>query len=245
MAVVLQKMTRLEAAARLREMPVGIIPIGSTEQHGPHLPLGTDIYLAEELAYRISDATGAVVMPSLNFGYSWGWRDIPGTLWLPEKLLEEVLQALVRSVERYGVKVLVFLNGHEANGSAMKYAIRGIQDDVHVKVLGAFYPGLGEVYAKNMESPMWGGMFHADEFETSLMLASRRGGLVQMDKAVREYPEKPALYGTDDSSIGEISASGVYGDATLASAEKGEAMMCEFVARTSALIAAALRQVQP
>ena len=66
-----------------------------------------------------------------------------------------------------------------------------------------------------------------------------------MDKAVREYPEKPALYGTDDSSIGEISASGVYGDATLASAEKGEAMMCEFVARTSALIAAALRQVQP
>ena len=245
MAFILQEMTRPEAAVRLQEMPVGIVPIGSTEQHGPHLPLGTDIYLAEELAYRVSDATGAMVMPSLNFGYSWGWRDSPGTLWLPEKLLEEVLKSLVRSVERYGVKVLVFLNGHEANGAAMKYAIREIQDEVRVKVLGMFYPGLGEVYAKNMESSTWGGMFHADEFETSLMLASGKSGLVHMENAVREYPEKPPLYGTDNSSIGEISASGVYGDATLASAEKGEAMMRDFVSRTGALIAAALRQTQP
>ena len=68
MAILLQELTRPEAAARLAQMPVAILPVGSTEQHGPHLPLGTDIFLAEELAKRVSDATGAVVLPSLNFG---------------------------------------------------------------------------------------------------------------------------------------------------------------------------------
>lgn len=172
MAILLQELTRPEAAARLAQMPVAILPVGSTEQHGPHLPLGTDIFLAEELAKRVSDATGAVVLPSLNFGYSWGWRDIPGTVTFSEKLMEEILIETARSVERYGVKVLVFLNGHEANTSAMKYAIRRVQDEVSVKLLGMFYPGIKEVYARQMESPTWGGMFHADEFETSLLLAS-------------------------------------------------------------------------
>lgn len=185
MAILLQELTRPEAAARLAQMPVAILPVGSTEQHGPHLPLGTDIFLAEELARRVSDATGAVVLPSLNFGYSWGWRDIPGTVTFSEKLMEEILIETARSVERYGVKVLVFLNGHEANTSAMKYAIRRVQDEVSVKLLGMFYPGIKEVYARQMESPTWGGMFHADEFETSLLLASDKKDLVQMDKAVR------------------------------------------------------------
>ena len=214
MAILLQELTRPEAAARLAQMPVAILPVGSTEQHGPHLPLGT-----------VSDATGAVVLPSLNFGYSWGWRDIPGTVTFSEKLMEEILIETARSVERYGVKVLVFLNGHEANTSAMKYAIRRVQDEVSVKLLGMFYPGIKEVYARQMESPTWGGMFHADEFETSLLLASDKKDLVQMDKAVREYPPVPPLYGMDDSSIGVISTSGVYGDATLASAEDIEAML--------------------
>lgn len=244
MAILLQELTRPEAAARLAQMPVAILPVGSTEQHGPHLPLGTDIFLAEELAKRVSDATGAVVLPSLNFGYSWGWRDIPGTVTFSEKLMEEILIETARSVERYGVKVLVFLNGHEANTSAMKYATRRVQDEVSVKLLGMFYPGIKEVYARQMESPTWGGMFHADEFETSLLLASDKKDLVQMDKAVREYPPVPPLYGMDDSSIGVISTSGVYGDATLASAEKGEAMMEEFARRTAALIGVALAGAQ-
>ena len=107
-----------------------------------------------------------------------------------------------------------------------------------------FYPGIKEVYARQMESPTWGGMFHADEFETSLLLASDKKDLVQMDKAVREYPPVPPLYGMDDSSIGVISTSGVYGDATLASAEKGEAMMEEFARRTAALIGVALAGAQ-
>lgn len=241
MAYLLQNLNRPEAEKLLRETPVAIVPIGSTEQHGPHLPLGTDIFLAEELANRVSEKIGAVVFPSLNFGYSWVWRDIPGTVSLPEPLLQDVLKSIAYSVERYGVKLLVFLNGHEANNSALKYAIRAAQDELNVKLLGMFYPGMEAVYKRHMESATWGGMFHADEFETSLMLASAKKKLVAADKAVREYPEKPPLYGMDNSSLGDISSSGVYGDPTLASAEKGEAMFRSFTEKICEIISFALK----
>ena len=132
----------------------------------------------------------------------------------------------------------------EAPFALLDESVKELRQTISVKLLGMFYPGIKEVYARQMESPTWGGMFHADEFETSLLLASDKKDLVQMDKAVREYPPVPPLYGMDDSSIGVISTSGVYGDATLASAEKGEAMMEEFARRTAALIGVALAGAQ-
>ena len=230
-----QDMTRLQVAERIRQYPVAIVPIGSTEQHGPHLPLGTDVFLAEKLAELVSDETGALVFPSLNFGYSWGWRDIAGTVSLQREHFQIVLTDIVKSVERYGVQLLIFLNGHEANGSSMKYAIRDVSDDTSMKILGMFYPGLGEVYEKYMESPTWGGMFHACEFETSLMLSADESK-VNMQLACKEYPPRPDFYGMDDSSIGEISKSGVYGDPTLATKEKGDRMFAEFTRRIVEII---------
>ena len=106
------------------------------------------------------------------------------------------MKDVVRSVERYGVKILIFMNGHEANRSVIKYAIREIQDETDVKVLGMFYPGMEEIYDKYMETPTWGGMFHACEFETSLMLAVKPE-TVHMERAVQEYPVRPTTYGMD------------------------------------------------
>lgn len=230
-----QDMTRLQVTERIRQYPVAIVPVGSTEQHGPHLPLGTDVFLAEKLAGLVSDETGALVFPSLNFGYSWGWRDIPGTVSLQREHFQIVLTDIVKSMERYGIQLLIFLNGHEANGSSMKYAIREVSDDTSMKVLGMFYPGLSEIYEKFMESPTWGGMFHACEFETSLMLSADESK-VNMQLASKEYPERPDFYGMDDSSIGEISKSGVYGDPTLATKEKGDLMFAEFTRRIVEII---------
>lgn len=222
-----QEMTWQEVEQRIKEFPVAIVPVGSTEQHGYHLPLGTDIYLAEALADMVSERTGALVYPSINFSYSWSWRDRVGTVALRQQILRETLKDVVRSVERYGIKVLVFLNGHEANGATMKYAIREIQDETDVKVLGMFYPGMSEVYKEYMETPTWGGMFHACEFETSLMLAAKEE-LVHMERAKAEYPERPRLYGMDNTSIGDLSVSGTYGDPTCATKEKGEKMFKRF-----------------
>ena len=101
-------MTWREVQERLREFPVVIVPIGSTEQHGYHLPIGTDVYLAEALAEKTAEKTGALVYPSIHFGYSWSWRDRIGTVTIRQDILREILKDVVRSVERYGVKILIF-----------------------------------------------------------------------------------------------------------------------------------------
>ncbi len=239
----IKNMTRLQVAERIKAFPVAIVPIGSTEQHGPHLPLGTDVFLAEKLAGMVSDRTGAMVFPSLNFGYAWSWRDIPGTVSMPQEHLQIVLIDIVKSVERYGIKLLVFLNGHEANCSSVKYAVRTAQDETDVKLLGMFYPGLAKLYEQHIESPTWGGMFHACEFETSLMLAVDEN-LVDMSLACKEYPEPPVLYGIDNSSIGDISQSGVYGDATLATREKGEKLFSGFAENVADLVMTAYKNME-
>ena len=80
MANRVQEMTWQEVEERIRKFPVAIVPVGSTEQHGYHLPMGTDIYLAETLADMAAKKTGALVYPSINFSYSWSWRDRVGKI---------------------------------------------------------------------------------------------------------------------------------------------------------------------
>lgn len=240
---ILNEMTWPQAEEQIKKVPVAILPLGSTEQHGYHLPIGTDIFLARRLAEMVSDQTGALVLPDLNFGYSWVWRDRVGTVSLRQQILQEVLKDVVRSVERYGVKVLVILNGHEANSATIKYAVREIQDETEVKVLGMFYPGMQAVYDEFMESATWGGMFHACEFETSLMLAVRED-LVHMEQAVEEYPKRPLLYGMDNTSIGDLSQSGTYGNPTVADQRKGIEMLNRFVENISSIIRACLGKLE-
>ncbi|MFB6469241.1 creatininase family protein [Cytobacillus sp. Hz8] len=221
-------MTRDEAAQAVAEFPVAILPIGATEQHGHHLPLGVDIFLAEGIARKLAERTGAVLLPTLPFGYSWVWRDIPGTVSLQQHHVEAVIKDVAHSVVRYGVKMLVLVNGHDANNTSMKYATRELADELDMPVIYLFYPNMEEIMAEFCESETWHGMIHACEFETSLMLALKPE-LVNVSKATREYPERPKLYGKSSISLGDLSKSGVYGDATKATAEKGEKMLNRFL----------------
>lgn len=86
--------------------------------------------------------------------------------------------------------MLVLINGHDANKASMKYAARELMDELDMPVIYLFYPNMEE----HCESPTWHGMVHACEFETSLMLALKKE-MINMGKDVREYPEKPVLYG--------------------------------------------------
>jgi creatinine amidohydrolase len=238
----LKYMTRDEAAAAVQEFPVAVLPLGATEQHGHHLPLGADIFLAEGLSRKICEKTGALLLPTMPFGYSWVWRDIPGTVSLQQDHVEAVIKDVAHSVSRYGVKLLILVNGHDANNSSMKYAARELQDELDMPVIYLFYPGMDRMFAEVCESPTWHGMIHACEFETSLMLALRPD-LVQMHKAVREYPDKPPLYGKSTMSLGQMSKSGVYGDATLATREKGEKMLAYFADEMAGLLQTAYREL--
>ena len=168
----------------LANTPAAILPLGATEQHGPHLPQNTDTVIAEALAVDVAKKSSGLVVPAVQVGYSWSWRDYPGTL-------------------------------------PLKMTARELVDELDLKVLNVFYPGLDEVMA-DAESPQWAPMnFHAEEFETSLMLYLKPEW-VRMDLAVREYPPRSAEYEMSTLPLGSLSGSGVFGDATVASAEKGE-----------------------
>lgn len=225
-------MTRDEVAEAIDDYPVAILPLGATEQHGHHLPLGVDVMLAEGISRRVAEETGALLLPAVSFGYSWVWRDIPGTVSIQQHHVEAIIKDVAHGVSRYGVELLVLINGHEANDASMKYAVRELQDEVSMPVVYFFYPGLAEVMAKHCESPTWHGMIHACELETSLMLALYPEH-VRMDRAVAEYPERPSLYGRSTISLGDLSESGVYGDPTKATAEKGRLMLDAFVGTIS------------
>lgn len=236
-------MTRDQVADAAEEFPVAILPLGATEQHGHHLPLGVDIFLSEGISKRLSEKTGSLLLPAMPFGYSWVWRDIPGTVSLQQNHVEAVIKDVAHSVKRYGIKMLVLVNGHDANNASMKYAARELMDELNIPVVYLFYPNLQDTIKEHCESPTWHGMIHACEFETSLMLALKPE-LVDMSKAVREYPKKPNLYGMSTISLGELSESGVYGDATLASKEKGEKMLDFFVLEMEKLLLEAYSQVK-
>jgi creatinine amidohydrolase len=225
-------MNRDEVDEAIRSFPVAILPLGATEQHGPHLPLGVDIMLAEGLARLVAEETGALLLPAVPFGYSWVWRDIPGTVSMQQHHVEAIIKDVAHSVSRYGIELLVLVNGHEANSSSMKYAARELQDELAMPVIYFFYPGLTELMAEHCDSETWHGMIHACEFETSLMLAMYPE-YVQMERAVAEYPERPSLYGKSSLSLGDLSESGVYGDPTKATAEKGRLLLEAFVETVS------------
>jgi len=228
-------------ADRVRKVPAVILPLGATEQHGHHLPLGVDMFLAEALAIRIAKKTGATVMPTMPFGYSWVWCDSPGTITLKTSTIENVIVETAESLAKNGVRHLFLVSGHEANGAAMKQGSRRLRDNPDISVWRLFYPDLSTVMSSHCASKSWHGIVHACEFETSLMLAVKPH-LVDMKKACREYPEHDNGYFFGATPMGDLSKSGVFGDATQATAQKGEAMIDAFVERMVRIMRDALAE---
>lgn len=229
------ELSRFELKELIEKDYVAILPIGSCEQHGPHLPITTDSNLAEYMSNEIAKRYDVIVFPTLNFGYSWVWNGLPGTITLSQNTFKMVVYELASSLSIMGFKKVLLVNGHDSNKTALKYVVRDLSEKFETKYLNIFYPNMNEIYKNNMESDMWHGMFHADEFETSLMLAYD-DKKVRLDKLIKEYPDKPRFYGYDDSPLWNVSKSGVFGDATKASKNKGIKMMDQFMIEIDKLL---------
>lgn len=218
----------------LARQPCAILPLGATEQHGPHLPQNTDTILAAALARGVAERSRGLVLPCLPVGYSWVWRNFPGSLTLSFDTFRAVIKDLARSLDRNGCRALLCLTAHAANPQPLKYTARELVDELPLRVLHLCYPGLSEVLA-DADSPTWRpGNFHAEEFETSLML-HLRPDLVRMERAVREYPPPSLDYEHSSLEMGALSRSGVFGDATVATAERGERWLTACVTHITAL----------
>lgn len=97
-----------------------ILPVGATEQHGPHLPAGTDTIVSTAICVAVAETTGAVVLPAIPVGCSFGHGcEIPGTLSLPPALLAEIVRHYADWAACSGLRRLLFVNGHMGNSSAL------------------------------------------------------------------------------------------------------------------------------
>lgn len=200
--------------------PYAILPVGSFEQHGPHLPLDTDNIIAGRMAIETARRSTGLVLPTLSIGYAWVWRGKPGTLTLRFDTYMDVIRDIAESLEGWGIKALFVLSGHGSNPQPVKHAIRELIHEKHdIHVLNSLYLGQNVMLAE-AESKTWHGDFHAEEIETSIMLAIAPE-LVRMDRAAADYPPAPADYGKSELSMGHLMRSGVFGDPTKATAEKG------------------------
>jgi creatinine amidohydrolase len=194
--------------------PLLLVPVGSTEQHGPHLPLGTDTIIAAALAEAISQARpGVLVAPAIAIGASGEHREFPGTLSIGTEVLIEVLVETVRSARSW-TRGVVFVSGHGGNAEALGRAVersRGEGDEVCV------------VTASSSDADL-----HAGRAETSLLLFLSAA-------LVREEAAVAGATGSLSELIAELrvggvaalSESGVLGDPTGASATEGEHRFAE------------------
>lgn len=226
-----------EVAGAVAETPWALLSFGAVEEHGPHLPLGTDTFAAEELSVLIAKAADLIELPVMPFGQVWSLEHFDGSLSVSLETLVALITDLSNGLERVGVKGLVLFTAHLGNSAALKQASRVLEETRGLPALALSYPGLSTIASEVRESlQSHPAIMHADEIETSILLALREEA-VQMNRAVCEYPNYPKYFDTAAVRWDTVNDSGVFGDATLATAEKGVRIVDHVVATSAAIIA--------
>jgi len=219
------------ARARLAEVDIALLPVGSIEQHGPHLPLDTDAFDADYLARKVAEACSdpkPLVLPPVPYGVSYHHEDFAGTLSVSPETMARLVYEIGMCAAHNGITKLVLVNGHGGNGPALHLAAQMVNKDAHIFTC----VDSGETSDPDVEAMAeTRNDVHAGEIETSTTLAVRPE-LVDLSRAPRSVPRFSSGYLDFSSTRGvgwyartaRISRSGVMGDATKASREKGERM---------------------
>ena len=218
-----------------------ILPVGTVEEHGHHLPVATDLVLADELSLRVAEAVAesvpVLVMPGIWTGYSVRkMKKWPGLISIRSELLIEVVYDVMASIADMGFGKILTINAHGQNPESIKLAARRLFDTHDVNVVTSnIWSMAAETMMKIRKSPL-GGCLHGGEFETSIMLYFT--DLVDMDKATAEdaltyhsdfYPGDAFGSATGGAFLStwaiQESTTGLYGDPTAASAETGRLLV--------------------
>jgi creatinine amidohydrolase len=206
-----------------------ILPTGSTEQHGPHLPLDVDLFLCESVCLEVGRraADWVLVLPPIAYGLNLHHIDFPGTIHIEPEMFIAFCLNITKSVAYHGFEKILLVNGHGSNGPLVDLVARKtVLATRSLCFATSYFAFLREAFAPLHESDV---VAHADELETSLYLhlAPER---VRMENAVADNDRAGRFVSSDSTGNypvrfndywGRWTQTGVHGDATKATAEKG------------------------
>jgi creatinine amidohydrolase len=155
----------------LRKRKVALVPVGSTEQHGPHLPLGTDFFTAQALAESAARDTGAICTPVIPIGVSAHHRQFWGTLWVSPQTFRKYMCEVATSLGYHGVRRIIFVNGHGGNLPSLQEVCHNLRPERVYSVVYQWWtdPSVIELQSRLFRSKGT----HAGAMETSIVLAIR------------------------------------------------------------------------
>jgi creatinine amidohydrolase len=241
--VLMNELSWTEYQKRIQSGAVVILPVGATEQHGPHLPMGTDAMMATAIGVGVAQQLNAIVAPVVAFGYKsqpkmGGGQHFCGTTSLDADTLAHVLRDIIKEFARHGARQIVLINGNYEN---MMFTIEGI--DLALRELR--YDGVGDIQVLRLE--YWEftrperlekvfpdgfpgyALEHAAVMETSLMLHFHPD-LVDMSAIPNDPPADFPPYDMYPTRTAWVPCSGVLSPAKGASAEKGAALAANYLA---------------
>ena len=206
---------------------LAIVPLGSTEQHGPHLPEGTDHLIAQALARDVADRTGYLCTPTITVGVSPHHRQFPGTMWVDAPVFRDYVESFSENLAYHGIDRIVYVNAHGGNVEHLRevgrrlheaetaYAVEWMWDESIPELVDDIFEHNGP-HGGPKETAMIqhiaGNLVHDDRLEDA-----RDGGLTTFDESEMAVHGARTFYDAIDNT-----ENGVLGDQTDATAEKGE-----------------------
>ena len=228
----LEELTWLEAEQILKPDSVVVIPLGAgAKEHGPHLKLKNDFILAEYYKGRVLKQSNVIIAPTLNYHFYPAFAEYPGSTGLRLETARDLVVDICRSLAKFGPKRFYVLNTGVSTVRALRPAVEVLAADG----IAMSFTDLNSISAVEDKIRQQEGGTHADELETSMILYMEPRA-VNMKKAVKDYRPSVGSGLTRDpnSTTATYSASGTWGDATLATRAKGkilvEAMVTQILA---------------
>jgi creatinine amidohydrolase len=206
---------------------LALVPLGSTEQHGPHLPEGTDHIIAESFARAAAEETGYLCTPTINVGVSPHHRQFHGTMWVDAPAFRDYVESLTRNLAYHGIDRVIYVNAHGGNVEHLREVGRRVRDDGTMYAIEWMWDeSITERIEDVFETPgphggpketsliqyLAGELVHGDRIESA-----RDGGLDEFDETTGRVHGARTFYDAIDNT-----ENGVVGDQTDASAAVGE-----------------------
>ncbi len=235
-----------EAVAQNR---VAVLPVGTIEQHGPHLPLNTDVLTSSEIS-RLAvkrEPEQAVLLPPVQYSFNEHHLDFPGTIAVEGQTVIEYVTCVGRSLAYHGFRKILLVNGHGSNVPFLDVAARNVTNQS--EAVCAMVPWWNlipeDLFRELRDSEYPGGMAHSGELETSVLLYLRPD-LVRMERAEKDISFQPSEFFFWDLQtpspiffqewFSRYSRTGTVGDPTKATPEKGKRFVDAVADRLTALI---------